>query len=467
MRKRWICRFCVCLLTLLPALASGQDIRTGPAAYGDWRSDAPGVLRRFDPAALPAPYVTASTATWPRIMPRPVSAGPRVPEGFTATLWAGGLNMPRVIRRAPNGDIFLAESGAGRVLTFRSEPGRHEPDRREPGRSKPGAPQAGAPMVFAAGLSQPFGIAFWPPAAPRFVYVGEAGRVLRYPYAAGDRIARGPAETILDGLPEGGHWTRDLAVSPDGTRLFVAIGSASNVATDMPPEPPGGVAAWEAAHGAGAAWGDETGRAVVLQVSPEGGAARPFATGLRNCSGLAVQPGSGALWCVVNERDGLGDDLPPDYATALHEGGFYGWPWFYIGAHADPRLAGRRTDLAGRVILPDLLLPPHAAPLGLAFYDIAAGPAAFPAAYLGDAFVALHGSWNRARRSGTKVVRLHLRDDGPEARLRGTVEDFVTGFVLTDKDVWARPVAVAVAADGALLMTEDGNGTIWRIAPAP
>ncbi len=445
----------ICLLVLLPALVAGQGIRTGPAATGDWHSDAPGVLRRFDPDALPAPRATPSASNWPRVVPRPAGAAPRVPQGFNATQWAGGrgaggLAMPRVIRRAPNGDIFLAESGAGRVLAFRSQPG---------------APQAGAPTVFAAGLSRPFGIVFWPPAAPRFVYVAETGRVLRYPYVSGDLHARGPAETVLTGLPEGGHWTRDLAVSSDGATLFVSVGSDSNVGTDMPPAPPGGLAAWQAAHGVGAAWGEETGRAAVLQFDPEGGALRPFATGLRNCSGLAVQPGTGALWCAVNERDGLGDDLPPDYATAVRAGGFYGWPWFYIGKHEDPRLAGRRPDLAGRVLVPDVLLQAHSAPLGLAFYDVDAGPAAFPADYRGDVFVTLHGSWNRARRTGYKVVRLHLGEDRQGAPRRGTVEDFLTGFVASDSEVWGRPVGVAVAADGALLVTEDGNGTVWRIAP--
>jgi hypothetical protein len=450
MTKYFACRLGICVLGLLPALAAGQDARTGPAAAGDWRGDAPGVKRRFDPDALSAPHATASASNWPKIVPRPAGAMPRVPPGFTATPWVGGLAMPRVIRRAPNGDIFLAESGGGRVLVFRSQAG---------------ASQAGPPRVFAAGLSRPFGIAFWPPAAPRFVYVAETTQVLRYPYVTGDLRARGPAETVLNGLPQGGHWTRDLVASPDGTRLFVSVGSASNVGTDMPSAPPGGPAAWEAAHGTGAAWGEETNRAAVLQFAPEGGELRPFATGLRNCSGLAVQPGSGTLWCVVNERDGLGDDLPPDYATAVREGGFYGWPWFYIGAHEDARLARNRPDLAGRVVVPDVLLQPHSAPLGLAFYDVDAGPAAFPAEYLGDAFVALHGSWNRARRTGYKVVRLHLHEDRPGAPPRGTVEDFVTGFVASDGEVWGRPVGVAVAADGALLVTEDGNGTVWRIAP--
>jgi glucose/arabinose dehydrogenase len=442
------------LLPLLPGLAAGQDmrsdppVRSGPAAYDDWRADAPGVLRRFDADALPEPHATASNSNWARVVPRPAGAAPRVPPGFAAMPWAGGLAMPRVIRRAPNGDIFLAESGAGRVLAFRAPPGTRK---------------AGAATVFAAGLSQPFGIAFWPPSAPRFVYVAETARVLRYPYANGDLQALGPAEPVLTGLPEGGHWTRDLAVSPDGTRLFISVGSASNVAADMPPTPPGGIAAWEDVHGPGAAWGEEANRAVVLQFAPEDGTPRPFATGLRNCSGLAVQPSTGALWCAVNERDGLGDDLPPDYATALREGGFHGWPWFYTGAHEDPRLAGLRPDLAGRALVPDVLLQPHSAPLGLAFYDIGAGPAAFPAAYRGDAFVALHGSWNRDRRTGYKVVRLRLHDD---PRLRGTVEDFATGFVVSDREVWGRPVGVAVAADGALLVSDDAGGTVWRIAPA-
>ena len=440
-------RIAALIAALLPALAAAQDLRTGPAAYGDWHTDAPGVQRRFDPAALPAPYASSSDSNAPAVVARPPGARPNVPPGFTATLWASGLARPRVIRRAPNGDIFLAESGAGRVLVFRTPAG---------------AATAEPPSVFAEGLRLPFGIAFWPPAAPRFVYVGETGRVLRFAYTAGDLRASTAAEVVLDDLPSGGaHWTRDLAASPDGTRLFVSVGSASNVASGMRHAPPGGIAAWQAAHGAGAAWGDETGRADVLQFAPEGGAPRPFATGLRNCSGLAVQPATGALWCAVNERDGLGDDLPPDYATSVREGGFYGWPWFYIGNHEDPRLAGRRPDLAGQAIVPDVPLQPHSAPLGIAFYDITAGPAAFPPQYRGDAFVALHGSWNRARRTGYKLVRLPLQDPAK----RGTVEDFVTGFVASDEAVWARPVAVAVAADGALLMTEDGNNTIWRIAP--
>ena len=193
----------------------------------------------------------------------------------------------------------------------------------------------------------------------------------------------------------------------------------------------------------------------MLQFEPTGPALHPFATGLRNCVGLAVQPASGALWCATNERDGLGDDLPPDYATRVGEGAFYGWPWFYIGAHEDPRLRGRRPDLAGRVTVPDVLIQPHSAPLGIAFYD----GAMFPPEYRGDAFVTLHGSWNRGQRTGYKVIRLRL-DHG---RPTGGYEDFLTGFVTLDDAVWARPVGLAVLGDGSLVVTEDGNGTIWRV----
>ncbi|MBN8901357.1 MAG: PQQ-dependent sugar dehydrogenase, partial [Rhodospirillales bacterium] len=272
---------------------------------------------------------------------------------------------------------------------------------------------------------------------------------VRYPYGSGDLRARGPAEVIVPSLPEGGHWTRDLAVSPDGRTLFVSVGSASNVATSLRGRPPAGLPV-------GAAWGDEAGRATVLAVDPAGGNRRIFATGLRNCSAMAIQPGPGALWCVVNERDGLGDDLPPDYATRVQQGAFYGWPWYYIGNHADPRLADARPDLAGRVTTPDILIQAHSAPLDITFYD----GTQFPAEYRGDAFVALHGSWNRARRTGYAVIRLRFTDGRPT----GAYEEFLSGFVASDRAVWARPVGVTVAPDGALLVSEDGNGTIWRIA---
>ena len=193
----------------------------------------------------------------------------------------------------------------------------------------------------------------------------------------------------------------------------------------------------------------------MLEFTPDGGVPRVFATGLRNCSAEAIQPVGGALWCVVNERDGLGDNLPPDYATRVQPGAFYGWPWFYIGGHPDPRMGGARIDLAGRVTVPDVLIQAHSAPLGIVFYD----GTQFPADYRGDAFVALHGSWNRSRRTGYKVVRLRFQDGVPT----GVYEDFLTGFVASDQAVWARPVGLTVMHDGSLLVSEDGNGTIWRI----
>ncbi|HEX3348839.1 MAG TPA: PQQ-dependent sugar dehydrogenase, partial [Acetobacteraceae bacterium] len=406
----------------------------------DWRQDAPGRSYRITPQSMPAPYATRSAAEAPRVTSRPPGAALRVPAGFSIAPFAAGLGQPRVIRRAPNGDIFLAESGAGRIRVFRA-------DATGPNASS---------TVFAGDLELPFGIAFWPPADPQYVYVAETGRVVRYPYRSGDFKARGPAEIVVPELPTGGHWTRDLATAPDGSRLYLSVGSESNAATGIAAQPRGGVAAWQAAHGLGAAWGDEGGRADVLTLDPRTNETRTLATGLRNCVGLAVQPGTGTPWCATNERDGLGDDLPPDYATSVRAGAFYGWPWYYIGDHEDPRLRGRRPDLAGQVTVPDVLIQAHTAPLGITFYD----GASFPPDYRGDAFVALHGSWNRSKRTGYNVIRLRFENGRPT----GAYEDFVTGFVVSDSSVWGRPVDVAVARDGSLLFTEDGNGTIWRVS---
>ena len=354
----------VCLLAASPALAD-EAVRTGAAAFGDWRTDAPGVRRLITPADLPAPYATRSSANMSEREARTKADVPKAPPGFTVDLFASGLNMPRVIRIAPNGDIFVAETGAGRVRVFRAGDAGAGPAQGE---------------IFAEGLQRPYGIAFYPSGAdPKFVYVATPDSVVRFPYRSGEMKAGGPAEKIASLPSGGGHWTRDLAFSPDGKTLFVSVGSGSNVDEGVPPPDQASIA--EAP--VGASFGDEKDRADVLAFDPDGGHERVYATGIRNCSGLAVQPGTGALWCAVNERDGLGDDLPPDYATHVAEGAFYGWPWYYLGDHQDPRHKGERADLAKRITTPDVLIQAHSAPLGIAFYTADQ----FPSEYRGDAFV--------------------------------------------------------------------------------
>jgi hypothetical protein len=309
-------------------------------------------------------------------------------------------------------------------------------------------------------------MAFYPAGPnPQYLYVATVNAVLRFPYANGELKARGAPQVVVAQLAEtsGGHTTRTLQFARDGKTMFVSVGSATNVAETIARTPPAPLAQWEAAHGLGAAWGDETDRALVLAFDPDGRHKRTFATGLRNCVGMAVHPDTGELLCSVNERDALGDNLPFDYLTRVRAGGYYGWPWYYIGGHEDPRLAGARPDLRDKAIMPDVLIQAHSAPLGFAVYRAPAGAAhAFPAAYDGDIFLALHGSWNRAERAGYKVVRIPLKHGVPA----GDYEDFMTGMVLGAKEVWGRPAAVAVAADGALLVVDDGSNTIWRIAPA-
>jgi glucose/arabinose dehydrogenase len=264
-------------------------------------------------------------------------------------------------------------------------------------------------------------------------------------------------------VSKAGHFTRDVAFSLDGRRMFVSVGSASNVAEEVPRKTPEEVEAFAKDHALGADWGAEIGRADVLVANPDGSDLKTFATGIRNCVGLAVQPGAGTLWCAVNERDLLGDNLPPDYVTRVKEGGFYGWPWYYIGANEDPRpnVKGQRPDLADKVTVPDVLIQPHSAPLEMTFYTAVKGAALFPPEAREGAYVALHGSWNRSSRTGYKVVRALLKDGAPT----GAYEDVLTGFVVDDKKVWGRPVGVTVAPDGALLVSDDGGGVIWRISP--
>jgi glucose/arabinose dehydrogenase len=252
-----------------------------------------------------------------------------------------------------------------------------------------------------------------------------------------------------------------VVFSRDGRRMFISVGSGSNIAEEMDKKTPEEIQAWEAEHGLGATWGREENRADILVTDPEGRAPlHPFATGIRNGVGMAVNPETGDLWVSTNERDALGDNLVPDYVTRVKEGGFYGWPWYYMGNFEDPRHAGERPDLAGKAIVPDVLEQSHSASLEMTFYTATSGVAAFPAECQGDAFACLHGSWNRTTRTGYKVIRIRLDHGVPT----GEYDDFMTGFVVDDYSVWGRPVGVTVAHDGALLVTEDANGTMWRVA---
>jgi glucose/arabinose dehydrogenase len=364
-----------------------------------------------------------------------------LPDGFTAEVVATGLKTPRVVRTAPNGDLFVAETGANQIRVFRLASGK---------------PESAGGSVFVSGLNQPYGLAFYPSGAnPQWLYIGNTDALVRVPYKNGDLKAGAAPETLVSGIPTRGHSTRDVAVSADGKRIFFSVGSNSNVAENMTQPPDGGVEGWAKSHAPGATWGPEERRADVLTFDPDGKNEKIFATGLRNCAGITVQPGAGALWCVVNERDMLGNNLPFEYATSVREGAFYGWPWYYIGNHEDPRRKGERPDLADKVTTPDVLMQAHSAPLQIVF-NTGNG---LGARYTGGAFVTLHGSWNRAARTGYKVVYLPFANGKPT----GEYEDFMTGFVTTDKQVWGRPVGVAVAADGSLIVTEDANGTIWRV----
>jgi glucose/arabinose dehydrogenase len=434
----------ICAAAALFAGIGGLSAQTGPltgaAAFGDWRSDKPGVSRLIRPGDLPKPGATASATNVSRVVPRPPSAMPLVPAGFKAELFADGLSGPRQMRVAPNGDIFVAETRAGRIRILRAAAGDSKPVLNE---------------VFAGRLNRPFGIAFFPSGNnPKWVYVADTDSVVRFPYVSGDTKAAGAPETVVAKLPIGGHSTRDVVFSKDDRRMMVSVGSDSNDGEGMG-SAPGGLSSWIAEQPLGAAWGYETHRAAVMTFDPDGKNPGLFATGIRNCVGLAVHPLTGDLYCSTNERDGLGDNLVPDYVTRVRQGAFYGWPWFYIGDNQDPRHANARADLRGKITIPDVLLQPHSASLGLTFYT----GDAFPAEYRGDGFAAEHGSWNRSKRTGYKVVRIRLKDGIPT----GAYEDFVTGFVINDSEVWGRPVGVAVARDGALLVSEDGNGTIWRI----
>jgi glucose/arabinose dehydrogenase len=463
-------------LSLLPAtiVLAQSDIKTvtGQAAFADWNQQEPGVRKKITVADLPAPNPAEAVSNTAHVIERPSDAWPIAPSGFKVTLYAGGdakpmqradnkehmqlsggtFTMPRLIRTAPNGDLFLADSGAGIIFVLRGL----------------GADGKAAQIEkFATGLDHPFGIAFYPADNPKYVYVGNATTIQRFAYHSGDLHAAGSAETIVPDIPGyaqltgGGHWTRDVVFTKDGQHMLVSVGSGSNI--DDPDTHP-----------------KEFHRADILEYTPDGKFIKVYASGIRNCVGEAINPITGELWCSVNERDNLGNHLVPDYVTSIKEGGFYGWPWYYIGNHKDPRLPDpcengsgpnaqaavlsaaqakdcKRVNIASKVITPDVLVQPHMASLQMVFYP--GQKSQVPTQYSGDAFAAEHGSWNRAQRAGYEVVRIPLHNGHAE----GSYEDFLTGFVTKDGQVWGRPVGVTVGRDGDLFVTDDGSRSVWRV----
>jgi glucose/arabinose dehydrogenase len=364
---------------------------------------------------LPVPFTTKSAGNGPEKTKPPAGFLPTVPPGFRLNVFATDFKHPRWLTVAPNGDIFLADTGAGEIVVMRDPQHTGGAQGRE---------------VFVSGMKRPFGIAFH----ENYVYVGNTNEVVRFAYDPKTSKRLGEAEHLLD-LPTGGHETRSLTFSADGKHLFIGVGSGSNIDT-----------------------GEDPRRAAVTICDPDGKKARLYATGLRNPVGLALQPVTGEVWTTVNERDELGDDLPPDYFTSLKDGGFYGWPYSYIGDNVDPRVKPQKPDLVARAIIPDVLLGAHVAPLQFAFYT----GKQFPESYWGGAFVAEHGSWNRAKRAGYQIAFVAFKDGKPSA----DPVPFMMGLVPdpSASDVLGRPVGVTVAPDGSLLVADDGAGAIYRIS---
>ncbi len=466
----------VLLVAAFSVPAFAQQTVTGQAAFADYSQQKPGVARKITVADLPAPDPAEAVDNGPTLVPRPEGAWPIAPAGFTVTLYAGGdakpmersenknsiapptqgtFRDPRLIRTAPNGDIFLADSNGGIVFVLRGV-----------------GPDGKAQTIsqFATGLDHPFGIAFYPAVNPKYVYVANTTQVVRFPYRAGDLKASTGPEMIVPDLPGyaqlrgGGHWTRDVVFTHDGQHMLISVGSGSNA--DDPDT-----------HSR------EFHRADVLEFTPEGKFTKVYASGIRNCVGEAIQPQTGQLWCSTNERDNLGNNLVPDYITSVKEGGFYGWPWYYMGGHRDPRLplpcengtgpnlqapalsedaakSCKHVDIASKVITPDILVQPHMASLEMLFYPQTTKIHNFPQHYSGDIFAAEHGSWNRARRGGYEVIAAPMQD----GHATGAYEDFLTGFVTPEGQVWGRPVGVAVGQDGSLYVTDDGSRSVWRVS---
>lgn len=375
----------------------------------------------YKPENLPAPYASESASKASSIVDRPENAALKVPKNFQVNVFAeDDFENPRWMTLAPNGDVFVADSKANSVIILRDKNNDGVAEER---------------FTFADNLSQPFGMAFY----KDWFYVANTDSVVRFTYKSGQTKAEGEPEKLIE-LTRGGynqHWTRNIIFSPDGTKLFVSIGSEENAAVESDPR-----------------------RAAISVYDTDGQNHKLFATGLRNPIGLAFNPANNELWTAVNERDGLGDDLVPDYVTSVKENGFYGYPYSYIGKNKDPRLETSQNDeLVGRAIVPDVLLTSHSAALGIVFYN----GKMFPPEYSGDAFVALHGSWNREKLTGYKIIRVNFENGKP---VSNSYEDFLSGWLPDESsnEVWGRPVGLLVNTDGSLLIADDGANKIWRVS---
>jgi glucose/arabinose dehydrogenase len=439
----------VAALLLLAACNQGQpatDTPTNTPAATVAAPDSAAASGAVAPA-LPAPYATKSVTKRSKVIGWPAGKTPVVPAGFTVTEYAGSFNSPRWAYITPNGDVLVAESNtvptsfkkkvaakldldpskslketsANRITLLRDTNQDGKPDVRE---------------TFLAGLNQPLGMLV----LGNYFYVANTDGVLRYAYKPGQTKITGPGEKILD-LPASGynnHWTRNLLASPDGAKIYVSVGSGSNVGEN--------------------GMENEQRRANILEINPDGSGEKVYAAGLRNPVGMGWAPGTNTLWTAVNERDELGDELVPDYLTSVRPGAFYGWPYAYFGPTEDPRRKGERPDLVKKTVVPDVALGPHTASLGLAFYT----GSVFPERYQRGAFVGQHGSWNRSEFSGYKVVFVPFRGGKPA----GKTEDFVTGFIANagEKEVYGRPVGVTTMPDGSLLVLDDAGNKVWRVA---
>ena len=403
------------------------------------------VTTKTESLNLPAPYATESVSNFSKVVGWAANEAPVVPAGFTAAVYAKDFVNPRNVYVAPGGDVFVVESNTevGGVKKLAADASGKSKSQRLGSSAnritllrdanKDGVPESRS--VYLAGLNQPYGILVM----GNSFYVANTDGLWQYPYNPKDSIMKAPGKKIVD-LPAGGynnHWTRNIIANREGSKIFISVGSGSNVAE----------------HG----MENEIRRADVLQVNPDGSGETIFGSGLRNPAGIAIQPSTGVLYASVNERDELGDELVPDYLTSVKQGGFYGWPFSYFGQHEDPRMKDKQQpEMVKKAIVPDVPLGAHVAALGLAFYN----GSMFPAKYKGGAFVGEHGSWNRSQLSGYKVVFVPFVNGKP-----GQPEDFMTGFFRNEKEkeVHGRPVNLTTMPDGSLLLADDSGNTVWRV----